>query len=150
MTFLALYLGTLVMPFFASDLHESRLEIWHASFISFSQHPLIGGGFGNIDTLIHAGTKTYASFISAHYVDSAHNIFLDFALQGGLIGLFAFCSLVVTAFVSVFRKKRYMEFTMLLGFLVVLSFNPASVWTLVVFWFLIGQANEIRFVESKT
>lgn len=130
---------TLFTPFIASNIHESRVEIWYAVLLSFLHNPVIGGGFGNIDTLIHKESLTFASFISARYVDSSHNIFLDILIQSGLLGLGAFLFLIVKSISTLYQKRDTVSISLLLGFLTIMSFNPVSVWVLVVFWYLVGQ-----------
>ena len=136
---LALFFTFLLSTFFLSDPHESRLEIWHAAFLSFLSHPLIGGGIGNVELLLHNTSLQFASFISARYVDSSHNIFLDMLVSLGGIGFLAFAVLVFSSFRSYLQKKEYIYVAMLFGMVVALSFNPGSVWELVVFWYLIGN-----------
>lgn len=129
----------LVSPFFTSDLHESRVEIWRSASIAFLENPIIGGGVGNVEILLHDASNQFASFISARYVDSSHSIFFDVLLQLGIVGLAAFLALIFLAFRSFFRTKNSAMISLLLGMIVVLSFNPASVWELVVFWYVIGE-----------
>jgi O-antigen ligase len=122
-----------------SSPQESRIEIWHAAFVGFLSHPLIGGGFGNIETTLHTSSQTFASFISARYVDSSHNIFLDMLLQTGILGFCAFSVLIFDSFKTFLRKKQIISLALFSGMLVVLSFNPGSVWELVVFWYFVGE-----------
>lgn len=140
LSFSFLFVGlTLLTPFLASNIHESRVEIWHAALLSFLHNPVIGGGFGNIDLLIHKESLTFASFISARYVDSSHNIFLDILIQSGVLGLGAFLWLILRSITVFYRNRDTVFIALMLGFVTILSFNPVSVWVLVVFWYLVGQ-----------
>lgn len=130
---------TLFTPFLASNAHESRVEIWYAAMLSFLHNPVIGGGFGNIDTLLHKESLMFASYISERYVDSSHNIFLDILIQSGLVGMGAFLYLLGRSFITFFFQRDTVALCLLLGFITVLSFNPVSVWILLVFWYLLGQ-----------
>jgi O-antigen ligase len=67
-----------------SDLEEisnkGRLEIWRASAASLKQHPFLGVGLGNFITVIDE--KVSAAKKGA----SAHNLYLDFATEIGILG----------------------------------------------------------------
>ncbi|MDP3941157.1 MAG: O-antigen ligase family protein [bacterium] len=134
-----LFVVFLVSTLFLSDPHESRVEIWRAAFLSFLSHPLIGGGVGNIELLLHKASLQFASYISVRYVDSSHNIFLDMLVSLGGIGFLAFVILLFFSFRTYLLRKEFVSVAMLLGMVVVLSFNPGSVWELVVFWYLVGS-----------
>lgn len=134
-----LFAAFLSITFFYSDPHESRVEIWHAALLAFIAHPVIGGGVGNAEVLLHQGSLQFASFLSARYVDSSHNIFLDVLIQLGIIGFLAFLSLLVISFRTFIKSKNIVSTSILIGMIVVLSFNPGSVWELVVLWYLIGS-----------
>ncbi len=142
-----LVLATHLTPYFLSNIHESRVEIWYAAVLSFLAHPIIGGGFGNIDLLLHEQSLRFASFISARYVDSSHNIVLDMIVQSGIIGVGAFFLLLWNASMDFYKKKNIVQTALLLGLLTVLLFNPVSVWVLLVFWYLLGQG--IRFQNGE-
>lgn len=142
-TLSAVILGilTLATPFLASNAHESRVEIWYAAMLSFLHNPLIGGGFGNVDMLLHKESLTFASYISARYVDSSHNFFLDILVQSGIVGVVALFYLLARSFLRFFSQRDTVALCLLLGFITILSFNPVSVWILLVFWYLLGQGN---------
>ena len=139
-----LVLATLLTPFFLSNIHESRVEIWYAAVRSFLSHPVIGGGFGNIDLLLHEQSLLFASFISARYVDSSHNILLDMVVQSGIVGAGAFFLLLFSAFRFFCQKKYIVHTALLIGLLTVLFFNPVSVWVLLFFWYLLGQGISVQ------
>lgn len=71
-----------------SDMEETsnkgRLEIWRDSVVSFSHHPILGIGIGNFPLALseRIGTSKMGA--------SAHNIYLDVAVEMGLAGLLAF------------------------------------------------------------
>jgi len=68
-----------------SDLDEvsnkGRLEIWRASLRSIAAHPLLGVGLGNYVVVLDE--KVSAAKKGA----SAHNLYLDFASEIGIVGL---------------------------------------------------------------
>lgn len=119
--------------------YENRAEVWQAALAAGWENPIFGGGFGNIEKLLPEGSKIVGNNARYQYVDSAHNIFLDFWVQGGLIGLFILGFLLKQAFGSFISQSKKIELTILLGLLAALSFNPVSVAALVQFWWLLGQ-----------
>lgn len=119
--------------------YENRAEIWQASLAAGWENPIFGGGFGNVEKLLPKGSEIVGNNARYQYVDSAHNIFLDFWVQGGLIGLLILGFLLRQTFNNFISQSKKLELTVLLGLLGVLSFNPVSVVTLVQFWWLLGQ-----------
>ncbi len=131
---------SLVLPFFDKEtsLLENRKEIWKVSFSAGLTKPLFGFGFGNIEYALHSQAQKINSPIQYIYVDSSHNIILDWWIQGGLIGLITFCFLILSTIFNFVRKKEIIYITTFLGLLVTLLFNPGSVIALLELWWLIG------------
>lgn len=117
---------------------DSRAAIWITSFHAGLKKPFIGWGFGNTEYALQKTAWQIQSPLRFQYVDSAHNIFLDWWVQGGGIGLGLLLGLLIIAVQNFLRQKRTLELTTILGLLTVLSFNPVSVAVLVVFWWTIG------------
>lgn len=131
------------LPFFEKDIpYENRLEVWTAGYYAGLTHPMIGNGFGNTEYSLHQAAQLHKLRIRFYYVDSAHNILLDWWVQGGIIGLGVLCSLLFLSFKQFMLRKDPRNIVLLLGILTVLSFNPASVIGLLQFWWLIGQGRE--------
>ncbi len=137
-------------PFFeGGNWLENRSKIWETAIIapairtdsrnlSFKQ-VLLGGGFGNIEEILNKTSWIISNNIRFQYVDSAHNIFLDWWIQGGLVGLSLIFLLLFYTFSNLMKNKNYLYLLILVGLLAVLSFNPVSVVTLVQFWYTLGQ-----------
>ena len=70
----------------------------------------------------------------------AHNIFLDYWVQGGVAGFLILILLVCSAIKNFIFYKKYLHLVLLIGILTVMSYNPVSITTLVQFWFLIGNS----------
>lgn len=119
--------------------YENRAEIWQASLVAGWESPVFGGGFGNVEKLLPEGSKIVGNNARYQYVDSAHNIFLDWWVQGGLVGILILGFLLQKTFKNFVSRSKKLELTVLLGLLTALSFNPVSVVTLVQFWWLLGQ-----------
>lgn len=136
-----LMLLSYVLPFFdKSKILENRQEVWQVSLKTALQKPLLGWGFGNVEVALDTTAKSYNyNLIRYQYVDSAHNLWLDWSIQAGVIGLAAIIFLVIKSSFNLAKKNKQKELMAFLGILTAMSFNPASVVTLAVFWWLIGR-----------
>lgn len=118
---------------------ENRIEVWNTSLHTALQQPIFGHGFGNAETGIKETAEDLHNTIQYQYVDSAHNIFLDWFIQGGLVGLGLLVYLLFTTFKTAIQRNDIRLILCLLGLLTCFSFNPLSVVSLVALWWLIGQ-----------
>lgn len=118
---------------------EDRLEIWKVALFAGLKNPLIGGGFGNIESLIRESAKSLNSDIQYQYVDSSHNFLLDFWIQGGILGLGVILILIYFVLKNLINANKIKELTLILGVITMMLFNPVSIVTLIHFWWLIGQ-----------
>ena len=126
-------------PFFEQRVFENRFEVWQTAVAAGLKNPLLGGGFGNGEYLLHQTAVSLKNNIQYQYVDSSHNLFLDWWIQAGIIGLGLLIFLIAKTLQNLIINQRFLEITILLGILTVLSFNPASVVSLIALWWLIGQ-----------
>ncbi len=124
LTCFILILLSLIFPFLEKNRFENRSEIWQTAVSQGIKSPFIGNGVGNI-TL---GPR----------IDSAHNIILDWWVQGGIIGLIAFLSLIYFTIVNFINKKQTTYLISFLGLITTLLFNPASIVNLIPLFWLIG------------
>lgn len=118
---------------------ENRAIIWQTAFFAGFNSPIIGNGFGNIDNALRQTSIVMNSLVQHEFVDSSHNLFLDFWVQGGIVGLIALIAIIFFSIKNLIHQSKMLELTLLLGLIGVLSFNPASVVTLVAFWWVVGQ-----------
>lgn len=137
---LVLVFATYFTPFYQPPTwYEYRAEIWLTSFIAGQESLFIGHGFANTSQTLLQTSQQLENNIRYQFVDSAHNIFLEYFIQGGL---FALISLLILMFLSI-KKLLYVKQIPLLaawiGLLVSFSFNPMSVVNLIALWWLIGQ-----------
>ena len=76
-----------------SDLDEisnkSRLQIWKASVNSLVRHPLLGVGLGNYITVLNEDVSAVKKGVSAH------NLYLDFAAEIGILGILVLLAIFV-------------------------------------------------------
>jgi len=89
----------------------NRLEIWGVASRLVAEHPLLGVGLGNFQAaygkLMVPGLPllTYPLEIPMH----AHNLFLNLAVEVGLVGVGAFAWLLAVAFLRVRQIKRFAD-----------------------------------------
>lgn len=137
---LALLILTYALPFLPqSNLYEQRSEVWQAAVVAGGQSPIVGNGFGNAEYALQRAVEALGNNLRGYYVDSSHNIFLDWWVQGGILGLGVFMFLLWKTEKSFIKRKNVLHMVLLLGLLAALSFNPASIVSLIALWWLIGQ-----------
>src|SRR5581483_248076 len=132
---------SLILPIFDKrSVYENRVEVWKTAIKAGSDSLIWGNGFGNESPIMHKASLELNNSLQLDNVDSAHNIFLDFFVEGGIVGLIIFISLWLISIKKLICNKNTLEIILFLGLSVCLSFNPLSVATLVQFWWLIGQS----------
>lgn len=138
-TCLFLYGVSYIFPLSNQNPYENRVEVWKSAISAGFARPIVGWGFGNGETALHLSAKKNGLPIQYYYVDSAHNIFLDWWVEGGIVGLGIILSLVYFTFRSFITTGNTDNLVLFFGILTVLSFNPASIVGLMGFWYLLGQ-----------
>ncbi|MDQ3099527.1 MAG: O-antigen ligase family protein [bacterium] len=129
-----------VVPLLERDrTWENRGEIWLTAAVAGSASPIIGNGFGSVETSLYRAAVKVENTLRYEYVDSSHNILLDWWVQGGLIGLGVFLVLICYSFYRFIQVKDVLMVVLLAGVLCTLFFNPASIVALVHLWWLIGR-----------
>jgi putative inorganic carbon (HCO3(-)) transporter len=89
----------------------SRLEIWGVATRLVAEHPLLGVGLGNFQAAYgklmvpDLPLLTYPLELPEH----AHNLFLNLAVEVGLVGVSAFAWLLAVAFLRVRQIKRFTD-----------------------------------------
>lgn len=119
------------------SVFENRVDIWKSAILAGAQASIIGNGFGNIITPIRQAATTFSSPIRFQTIDSAHNLWLDWWIQGGLLGLASFVWLIAASVRHQFQEKNILTLALTLGLLTSLSFNPGSVVNLIHLWWII-------------
>lgn len=133
-------LVSMILPFL--DTHrvwENRSEIWQTAFQAGLVQPIIGSGFGNVENEISAQADRMSNTLRYEYVDSSHNIFLDWWIAGGAIGILLLFWLIGQAGIRFTTEKNVRNSVLLLGVVTCLLFNPASIVLLIQFWWVVGQ-----------
>lgn len=119
---------------------ENRSQIWQTAFFAGLNSPIIGNGFGNIGSSIHQASVAINNLVQHQLVDSSHNIFLDFWVQGGITGVIVFIAIIFFSVKNLIKQSKILELACFLGLLSAMSFNPVSVVTLVAFWWILGRS----------
>ncbi len=120
--------------------YENRAEIWQTAFQAGLEKPVIGWGFGNIQTALNKTSWDLQNNIRFQVVDSSHNFILDYWIEGGIAGVVIIGSLLFFVVKNLIHSKKALELTILLGIITAMLFNPVSVGILIVFWWVIGRS----------
>lgn len=137
---LFLILLTYTLPFLGTNLYENRADIWQTAIIAGTQFPILGSGFGNMEVTLNQTTHQLHNSLVGYSLDSAHNVFLDWWVQGGTAGISIILTLLFFTIKNFYLQNRRFELLLLFGIITAMSFNPASVVTLIEFWWLIGSS----------
>lgn len=120
---------------------QFRIEAFRYTVDVVSKNPFTGIGYGK---------RTFSKYYPDTYVQHAHNIFLNTAVETGIPGLVIFTTMmviIVKSFVQAMRKKREPAtqlllsgiFTSLIGFLSLNLFDYMyHGWPGQMFWILVG------------
>lgn len=132
---------SLFLPFFEkhTGIYEDRSMVWQTAFFAGLKSPIFGWGFGNIESAIHSTALLLNNAVRVEFVDSSHNFILDYFVQGGIIGVLILGTILFLSIKNLILHSKKMELAILLGLITAMSFNPASVVTLIGFWWIIGQ-----------
>lgn len=129
-----------LLPMFENVKYENRSVIWHTAFTAGLIHPFAGGGFGNTELLLRSVIRKENNSLIGYYVDSSHNIFLDWWVQGGIIGVGILAGIFIFTIRNFYVKKSSLGLLLFIGLFTVFSLNPLSVVSFIHLWWLIGQS----------
>jgi O-antigen ligase len=68
------------------DSATSRVDLWSQSFVCWEKHPVLGIGAGNADQCVRQAFS------------HVHNVFINYLLETGLLGLILFCVFLLYVF----------------------------------------------------
>lgn len=98
----------------------SRLFIWKNSISAFAERPLLGYGMENFEYVYN---KFYdPQFIQEEWFDRSHNVYVDQAIHGGILGLILYLLIVVYALYLAWRYMRIEKSTGLAFFFLLLVY----------------------------
>ena len=136
---LALFISSLLLPFMQRQMvFENRADVWRVAFAAGAEKPIFGWGIGNTEKALHDTSVKINNVVRYQKVDSSHNVFLDWWVQGGIIGLGLFLYIVGSTMLQLIRQKETLHVVLLIGIVTVMSFNPVSIVTLIHFWWILG------------
>lgn len=119
---------------------ENRFEVWQTAFLAGLNAPLFGHGFGTISDVLKQTALQLSNNLRFQVVDSSHNIILDYWVQGGITATTILFLLIFGTIIGLTKKHKVLELAAFLAVSTTLLFNPASISSLIAFWWLIGQA----------
>lgn len=136
---LVLLLVVQILPFIQHTKYEDRATIWQTAVTAGMHHSVIGGGFGNIELSLRQAIVKQHNTLIGYYIDSSHNLLLDWWVQGGIVGVGILLSLLLLTVKNFYQRNQQFYLVLLFGLLTAALFNPVSVVLLIEFWWLIGQ-----------
>lgn len=108
---------------------ESRFLIWNMSLQGFKENPVLGWGPENYSQVF---SKYYNPLMwrQEPWFDRSHNIFLDWLIDAGLLGLLVYLSLFAFAFYYIWRQREKLGYGayVLVGLLVAYLFQNIFVF----------------------
>jgi len=97
---------------------QSRFIIWGMALEGWQERPILGWGQEHFITVFNKYYKPEL-YKQEPFFDRAHNVFLDWLISGGILGLLAYLSMFLAAAWTVFRSKIFTAFesSVLIGLL---------------------------------
>lgn len=88
----------------------SRLSIWKISYEAFKERPILGYGQDNFDYIFARKFIPEKMWMLEAWYDRSHDVFFDWLVAAGLLGLIAYLSLYVIALYLMWIRKNDMPF----------------------------------------
>ena len=103
---------------------QGRYFVWPMAIKGFQERPLLGWGQDNFNYVFNQYYDPQM-FNLEPWFDRAHNIFLDWAVSGGLLGLLSYLALYVAFLLSVWKSTSlsYIEKSIFTGLMVAYFFH---------------------------
>lgn len=91
---------------FATTQGKGRFGIWGIAYEGFKERPILGWGQDNFNYVFN---KYYDPNIydQEQWFDRAHNVFFDWLIAGGILGLLSYLALFFTAVVAIWRSRAH-------------------------------------------
>jgi O-antigen ligase/tetratricopeptide (TPR) repeat protein len=94
---------------FSDIKNQGRYFIWPMAVKGFEQKPILGWGQENFNYVFNANYDP-RMYGQEQWFDRAHNVFLDWLIAGGILGLLSYLSLYVVGLFLLWRKASDMSF----------------------------------------
>ncbi len=90
-----------ILPFVGEKSTVSRYSLWHTADKMIKDSPLLGKGLYGFQTDFNA----YNTDPNLQAINFPHNIFLNFWVETGLLGLISFLAICIIAFIKAWKSK---------------------------------------------
>jgi O-antigen ligase len=132
--------------------NQSRLYIWPMAVKGGMERPILGWGQENFSYIFQAEYNP-AMYNMEQWFDRAHNVFLDWFINAGFIGLAAYLALFVLFLVCVWKSSLSVtEKSVLTGLLVGYTIHGMFVFdnlaSYIMFFFLLGYLDSFKQGKS--
>jgi O-antigen ligase len=88
----------------------SRLSIWKISYEAWKEHPILGYGQENFSNIYATKFIPEKMWMLESWYDRSHDVFFDWLVAAGALGLIAYLSLYVVALWVMWIRKNDMPF----------------------------------------
>ncbi len=96
---------------FSSITNQPRYMVWNMAWNGFKENPILGWGQENFNIVFNKyyDPKMYAQ---EPWFDRAHNVFFDWLIAGGILGLFAYLYIFFSVIKTVWNKDKTKRFSL--------------------------------------
>jgi len=133
---------------------EARTMIWRMAYEGVKERPLLGWGQDNFG-YVFAKYYNPQMYAQEQWFDRSHNVFMDWLVAGGILGLVGYLSLFATALYFLFSKKAQftiIEKSILLGLLAAYFVHNMFVFdnlsSYVLFFLILAYIND-RYTHDR-
>ena len=88
----------------------SRIAIWKVSYDAFLERPILGYGQDNFSYIYARKFNAEKMWNLEPWYDRSHDVFFDWLIAGGILGLISYLSLYVVSLWLMWRKESLMPF----------------------------------------
>ena len=88
-----------------SDTAWSRIKIWEIAEQGFKERPILGWGQGNFPDVFNKYYNPELHRVEPWY-DRAHNVFFDWLIAAGIVGLVSYLLIFVATLYQIWKKKE--------------------------------------------
>jgi Flp pilus assembly protein TadD len=128
--------------------NQSRLYIWPMAWKGGMEHPVLGWGQENFSYIFQARYNP-AMYSQEKWFDRAHNVFLDWFVSAGFIGLAAYLALYFLSIFHVWRsslsiKEKIVLIGMIAAYAIHSMFVFDNIASYIIFFFLLGYVGSLK------
>ncbi len=134
--------------------NQARQFIWPMAINGAMHRPLFGWGQENFNYIFNADYNP-AMYAQEQWFDRAHNVFLDWLVDSGIVGLMAYLALYVLFLVAVWKSslgilEKSVLTGLLAGYFVHNVFVFDNLASYVLFFAALGFANSLPKADTKS